>query len=138
MTYYKTNRSGYNTFVKDIAEKYGTNTSSGVKVGVHVTETIPVPVYPINLILAENFSQKHIDYISVDIEGMVCEVVADIDFDQYQIDIILLEMNPDSTESHELYRKLSELNYKMVYKGIGGGGDFLFYRKDVFGEAEIF
>ena len=59
-------------------------------------------------------------------------------FDQYQIDVILLEMNPDSLESHQLYRKLAGLNYQMVYKGIGGRGDFLFYRKDVFGEPAIF
>ncbi len=136
MTYYKTNRAGYNTFVKSIAEKYGT-APEGTG-GVYVTETLSVPIYPINMILAENFPEKHVDYISVDIEGMGCEVVSDIDFDQYQIDVILLEMNPDSLESHQLYRKLAGLNYQMVYKGIGGRGDFLFYRKDVFGEPAIF
>lgn len=135
LTYYRTNRAGYNTFVESRAKRYGVDI--GCALGVHVIDTISVETYPINLILAEQFPEKHIDFLSVDIEGLSCDVVSNIDFSQYQVDVILVEMSPDAMETRELYKKLVGLNYKMVYKGIGVGGDFLFYNKAVFGGEEI-
>lgn len=135
LTYYKTNRAGYNTFVESRAKRYGVD--MGCALGVRVTGKLSVEMYPINNILAEQFPEKHIDFLSVDIEGMSSDVVFDIDFSQYQVDVILVEMEPDSPEAYELYKKLIGLEYKMVYRGIGGGGDFLFYKKEVFGNEEV-
>ena len=128
-TYYKTPHAGYNTFVKEIADTYY-NRSIPV-------EEIKIPMKSIGSILAENFPDGHIDYMSVDVEGMGERIVNAIDFNKYSIDVILLEMEYDEEESKDLYLKLLNLGYVARYRGIGAGKDFLFYKKDVFGDQVI-
>lgn len=124
-TYYKTSHAGYNTFVKSIADQY-------VKKGIAVEE-IKIPMKDIGSILDENFPSGHIDYMSVDVEGMGVRIVNAIDFDRYRIDVMLLEMDFNQEESRKLYMKLLDLGYTSRYRGIGAGKDFLFFRTDVFG-----
>lgn len=124
-TYYKTNHAGYNTFVKEIADTYE---QRGISV-----EEIKVPMKYIGAILAENFPSGHIDYMSVDVEGMGTRIVDAIDFSRYVIDVILLEMDYNKEESRKLYLKLLNLGYTARYRGIGAAKDFLFYRAEVFG-----
>lgn len=71
-TYYKTKHAGYNTFVKEVADTYPAR-------GIDVTE-IKIPMKYIGSILEENFSSGHIDYMSVDVEGMRVRTVNAIDF----------------------------------------------------------
>lgn len=97
LTYYKTNRAGYNTFVESRAKRYGVD--MGCALGVRVTDTISVETYPINSILAEQFPEKHIDFLSVDIEGMSSDVVFDIDFNQYQVDVTMGQSENDCTST---------------------------------------
>lgn len=40
-------------------------------------------------ILEENFKDGHIDFMSVDVEGMGARIVNAIDFNWYDIDVIL-------------------------------------------------
>lgn len=124
-TYYKTPHAGYNTFVKEIADKY-------VKKGLPVEE-IKVPMKDIGSILDENFPSGHIDYMSIDVEGMGVRIVDAIDFNRYRIDVILLEMDFNKEESRKLYMKLLDLGYASRYRGIGAAKDFLFFRTSVFG-----
>ena len=128
-TYYKTKHAGYNTFVKEIADTYPAR-------NIDVQE-IKISMKYIGEILEENFKDGHVDYMSVDIEGMGVRVVNAIDFSKYKIDVILLEMDYDEEESRKLYLKLLDLGYIAKYRGIGAGKDFLFYRKDVFGTEDI-
>ena len=54
-------------------------------------------------ILEENFKDGHIDFMSVDVEGMGARIVNAIDFNWYDIDVILLEMDFNKEESRKLY-----------------------------------
>lgn len=128
-TYYKTNHAGYNTFVKEIAAKFKDKNLD--------VQEIKVPMKYIGDILDENFSSRHIDYLSVDIEGMGARVVNAIDFSKFIIDVILLEMDTDDDISRNLYVKLPNLGYIAQWRNIGNKKDFLFYRKDVFGKVEL-
>lgn len=125
MRYYKTNRAGYNTFIESIAKTYAQR-------GIEITETINVPVYGINNILRKYYPDGHIDYMSIDIEGMGEEVLFAINFDEFNIDVILAEMEFDTDFSREVYSKLINSGYKVKSRGIGLSKDFLFYKKDVF------
>lgn len=127
--YYKTPHAGYNTFVKEIADQY---VNKGLKV-----EELKVPMRDIASILDENFPSGHIDYMSVDVEGMGVRIVNAIDFERYSIDVILLEMDFDEEESRKLYMKLMNLGYISRYRHIGAEKDFLFFKKDVFGEDAL-
>lgn len=124
-TYYKTKHAGYNTFVKEVADTYPSR-------GIDVTE-IKIPMKYIGDILEENFPSGHIDYMSVDVEGMGVRIVNAIDFSRYTIDVMLLEMEFNDDESRKLYLKLLDLGYTARYRGIGAGKDFLFYKTSVFG-----
>lgn len=125
MTYYKTNRAGYNTFVKEIAAGYKEK-------GIEIVEEINIPMYSINGILEKYFPDGHIDYMSIDIEGMGDKVLDSIDFSKYDIDILLVEMEFASDFSRNVYLKLKDMGYVSQYRGIGSGKDFLFYKYDVF------
>ena len=124
-TYYKTNHAGYNTFLKEIADTYPDR-------GIEVKE-IKIPMKYICSILEENFPSGHIDFMSVDVEGMGERIVNAIDLNRYSIDVILLEMEYNKEESRKLYLKLLDLGYTARYRGIGAGKDFLFFKTDVFG-----
>lgn len=128
-TYYKTAHAGYNTFVKEIADTYA---DRGLKV-----EELSIPMRSIDSILRESFPSGHIDYMSVDVEGMGVRIVNAIDFNRYSIDVILLEMDYDKEESRKLYMKLLSMGYEARYRGIGAGKDFLFFKKSVFGSCEL-
>jgi hypothetical protein len=125
MTYYKTNRAGYNTFVEDLISDYENK-------GIQVVEKIIVPMLSINRILEQNFPDGHVDFMSMDIEGMGDIVVNSIDFNKFEIDVLLLEMEYNSELSRNLFIKLHELGYESQFRGIGGGKDFLFYKKAIF------
>lgn len=81
--YYKTKHAGYNTFVKEIADTYA---DRGLEV-----QKIKIPMVYIGDILKENFPDNHIDFMSVDVEGMGARIVNAIDLNKYDIDVILLE-----------------------------------------------
>lgn len=123
--YYKTPHAGYNTFLKEIADTYK---SRNLEV-----EEIKIPMKSISSILNENFPSGHIDYMSVDVEGMGARIVNAIDFSKFDIDVILLEMDFDKDESRNLYLKLLDLGYAARYRGIGAGKDFLFFKENLFG-----
>jgi FkbM family methyltransferase len=126
LTYYKTTRAGHNTFIKE-------NFSNKVKSGeISIIDKIEIPMRSIQSIIKEFFPEKHVDYISIDIEGMDTAVINSIDLTDIRVDVILIEMRPDSLESRNLYLKLHKLGYGMKYQGIGGEGDFLFFRNDLF------
>lgn len=128
-TYYKTPHAGYNTFVKEIADTYK---DRNLKV-----EEIKIPMKSISEILNENFPSGHIDYMSVDVEGMGVRIVNAIDFNKFNIDVMLLEMDFDKEESRKLYLKLLNLGYVARYRGIGAGKDFLFFKENVFGSEVL-
>lgn len=124
--YYKTKHAGYNTFVKEIADTYA---GRGLEV-----QKIKIPMVYIGDILKENFPDNHIDFMSVDVEGMGARIVNAIDLNKYDIDVILLEMDLDKEESRKIYMKLYEAGYTSRYRGIGAQKDFLFFKKDIFGD----
>ena len=123
--YYKTPHAGYNTFVKEIADTYKDRNLE--------VEEIKIPMKSISEILTENFPTGHIDYMSVDVEGMGVRIVNAIDFNKFNIDVMLLEMDFDKEDSRKLYLKLVNLGYAVRYRGIGAGKDFLFLKESVFG-----
>jgi hypothetical protein len=126
MTYYKTSRAGRNTFDYKMIRKL---VESGE---ITLLEEIEIPVRTANDVIEEFFSEKHIDYISIDAEGLGAFILESLNLTSMLIDVILVEMNPNDPKSRELYIKLDKLGYEMEYTNIGMGQDFLFYKKQVF------
>lgn len=125
LKYYKTNRAGYNTFAENRLNIFD-------KKGITVTEILSIPVYGINEILEKYFKDGHIDYMSIDIEGMDEEVLLALDFHKFSVDIILCEIEYDTDLSRKLFCKLIDMGYEVKWRGIGTAKDFLCYKKEIF------
>ncbi|NLX64572.1 MAG: hypothetical protein GX022_07360 [Clostridiaceae bacterium] len=125
MTYYKTTRIGRNSFLKDkiIADMQKIP-------DLRILEELSIPMYPVNRIIREHFADGHIDFISIDIEGMDCEVLESIDWDAVRIDVLLAELNPNSDRVSSFISWMGEKWYDYEFLA---DGMILFYRRDVFG-----
>ena len=79
------------------------------------TKTIKVPTKRMETIL-DDCQVKHINYLSVDVEGAEFEVIRSINFDKVFIDVIDFENNYDDV-SAPIIDYLSVLGYKIISHG---------------------
>jgi hypothetical protein len=64
-------------------------------------------------------SDIHIDFLSIDVEGLDFSVINSLDFEKYRPSIILIEHSDGDFEmiqDSELYRFMRNLDYKLVSK----------------------
>jgi FkbM family methyltransferase len=65
--------------------------------------------------ICDTYNIKHINYLTVDVEGAEFEVIKSINFDKVFIDVIDFENNYDDN-SEPIIRYLEEKNYKVIQK----------------------
>jgi hypothetical protein len=65
----------------------------------------------------DEYNIKHINYLSIDVEGAEFDVIKSINFDKLYIDIIDFESNYEE-ESKEIILYLQPKGYKVVYRTI--------------------
>lgn len=116
LTYYYINAgSTMNSFSKENLERIG--------MLKEVTREIPVQVKPLRTILDENLPADitHIDFLSIDVEGLELDVLKSHDWDKYQISAICVE-SPikflDELSEVPTHKYLSEMGYKPVAKTV--------------------
>jgi len=80
---------------------------------VPTERTIPVMCFPFNDILT-TINVTHIDYLSLDIEGLEVEVLENVNWEQVRIDIMTVEVNFTTTKVERLRRLLKPLGYREV------------------------
>jgi len=119
LEYYSFEEPALNSFDRSLSEER-------IKIGCKLKEKVIVKVEPINAILEKylplHTGDGHIDFISMDIEGLELRVLKTFDFEKYAPDYFLIEddgfENKDFMEFKDtlLYAVLSEKGYIVVAK----------------------
>ncbi|WP_236096811.1 FkbM family methyltransferase [Helicobacter magdeburgensis] len=116
MIYYSFNEPALNGFSTILKTKYDNHPL------YHLIDEIPVPVRSLESILDEYLPQKtHIDFLSVDVEGLDLEVLKSNNWDKYRPKVVVVECwNSDLENIYhtETYSFLSSQNYKLFAKTI--------------------
>lgn len=88
VTFYRMENRGWSTISPEHAK-------IGLSIGKskRLPEEIAVPCKTVNEILYSHFTDRIIDIISIDIEGIDAEVLKDIDFDRFRPKTIVVENN---------------------------------------------
>jgi len=125
MKYYKTSRIGRNSFIKENI----TNAMSKFP-DIKIIDEIEIPMRSINKILEEYFPDSHIDYLSIDVEGMDLEILEALNWESFCIDVILAELNPNIKTHSNFIEKMNSRGYdhKILSDSIN-----LFYLRKIFG-----
>jgi FkbM family methyltransferase len=114
LTYYIFNYPELNSFVKENVEEW--NGRGDIKVIKEVSLTT-MTIFEILEKYAKGI--KRIDLLSIDIEGMDLKVLKTIDFDYYEIKMILIEEGHKNIEkiiAGETYTYLQSKGYELVSK----------------------
>lgn len=105
-----------NTFDKTLAEA---RRAAGEK----IEKVIPIKVYPLNYLLEKYVPKgRHIDFITIDVEGFEQRILEKFDFDKYAPDYFLIEeldfvgCNFMKYNTSPLYRLLSSHGYGVAAK----------------------
>ena len=116
LDYYRMTLSPMNTFSKDFAE-------NAVKDGVKIIEVVKVPVITMKDLLDEYLPvRQHIDFLSIDCEGLDLSILQSNDWTKYRPDCILIEIHTAGknweipTCPVTLY--LKEQGYEFVGQGV--------------------
>lgn len=83
-------------------------------------EEIDVACYNINKILQEN-QFNHVDFFTIDTEGNEMYILKTIDFDAFDIDILLIENNYQTEEMNQFmiskgYKRIKKIGHDEVYR----------------------
>jgi hypothetical protein len=121
LEYYLFEESALNSFDKALSEQY-------INKGWKLKKKQLLKVNPINDVIKKYLpsDKTHIDFISIDVEGMDATILMSINFDKYVPDFFLVEddnllgRNIDYTTS-EIYNFLCERNYELVAKTLRTG-----------------
>ncbi|MDR1324376.1 MAG: FkbM family methyltransferase [Candidatus Margulisbacteria bacterium] len=115
LDYYVFEESALNCFDKNRAEEL-------IEIGWKLKEIIKVKCLSINDILERNFDKKHIDFITIDVEGMELQILQSLDFQKYAPDFFLIEENDFTNKDFmdykvtPIYVLLRQHNYIVVAK----------------------
>lgn len=116
MTYYSFNEPALNGFTPILKTKYDNHPL------YHLIDEISVPVKSLESILNEYLPQKtHIDFLSVDVEGLDLEVLRSNNWDKYRPKVVVVECwDSDLSNVYhtEIYSFLSSKNYRLFAKTI--------------------
>jgi FkbM family methyltransferase len=84
LMFYEFNPATLSTFVKTQAEEY-------IREGFALKQKNVIPVEPLKGILAKHLSHKHIDFMSIDVEGFELEVLKSNNWKEYRPTAICIE-----------------------------------------------
>ncbi|WP_133250645.1 FkbM family methyltransferase, partial [Helicobacter cinaedi] len=116
MIYYSFNEPALNGFSPILKTKYDNHPL------YRLIDEISVPVRSLESILDEYLPQEtHIDFLSVDVEGLDLEVLKSNNWDKYRPKVVVVECWDSDLENiyhTETYSFLSSQNYKLFAKTI--------------------
>jgi len=101
---------------KDYHERHIIRRDKEIKLKGGSSEIIEVNTKRLETILDEN-NIKHINYLSIDVEGAEFSVIKSINFNKVFIDIIGFENNYNDT-SNPIIKYLQNKNYKIINKSL--------------------
>ena len=112
LDYYRLSLSPMNTFSKEFAEK-------AIKDGVKLLEIVKVPVITMRELLDKYLpSKQHIDFFSIDCEGLDLSILQSNDWSLYRPDYILIEIHTNGKNWEILNcpvtKYLNEQGYEFV------------------------
>ena len=118
---------GYTEMLSGIKETYDNQHVERINSEINLTggkqNKITVNCFTLNHIL-EKYNYSIIDYLSIDTEGSEKEIITNIDFNKYHINVINFEVNYEN-ENYKLIQKyLLDNNFKF-YKKIQGDDVFI-------------
>jgi len=87
--------SGWNTFLKDEAEKREKET------GIKISKVVSIPLVHINDVMRENFN-PHPNLVSIDVEGLDLDILRSIDFEHFKPEVICIESITFSMNNEEM------------------------------------
>ena len=76
----------------------------------------------LNDLLKKHDAPKNIDYLSVDTEGSVYEILSHFDFDAYNIKVITVEHDYSPTRQ-KIYKLMTQKGYQRKYLGFSKWDD---------------
>lgn len=80
-----------------------------------IDEVIKVPVIPINDVLAKHFSDRELDFVSLDVEGLDLQILQSFDFTRWRPKVLCVETITYS-EQHK-GQKIPEIERVLLDKG---------------------
>ncbi len=112
LTFYCFDEPALNTFNKKVADDRNTGNP------YRIIQTIDVPIKTLAQILQENLPQgQHIDFFSIDVEGLDLDVLRSNDWNLYQPQYLLVEdtkftiQQPSDSEIHQY---LNQIGYSII------------------------
>ena len=112
--------SGYTEMISGLASYYDTrHTERLAYENKHTNSTtamITVPTQRLETIF-DQYNIKHVDYLSIDVEGAEFEVIKSINFDKVTIDVIGFENNYNDV-SIPIVEYLEARNYHIIHKSM--------------------
>jgi FkbM family methyltransferase len=112
--FYSFEEPALNSFDEKVSEER-------IEGGWKFRKKIAVKTAPVNEVLGENLPKgQHIDFMSIDIEGLDFEILKSLDWERYKPDFLLvedLEIVDKGTigyESSEMYKFLEGKNYSII------------------------
>jgi FkbM family methyltransferase len=115
LDYYRMSSSPMNTFSREFAEK-------AQKEGVNIVEVVKIPVITLCDLLDKYLPPgQHIDFISIDCEGLDLSILQSNDWSKYRPDFILIEIHSDGRNweipSCSVTQYMREQGYEIVGQG---------------------
>ena len=95
----------------------------------HKESNYKVKTIRLSSLLDEINAPNNIDYLSIDTESTEPQVLAGIDFCRYKFKVITIEHNFINKNRSIIYKRLSSLGYKRVFKEISRWDDWYIYEK---------
>ena len=116
LDYYRMSLSAMNTFSKEFAEK-------AVDQGFKIVDEVKVPVVTLRALLDECLPKgQHIDFMSVDCEGMDLTILQSNDWTQYRPDYVLVEIHTGGKNWEipgcPVTRYMNEQGYEFAGQGV--------------------
>lgn len=109
--FYTFQEQAFNTFSKEAYEKY-------ISQLIPFARTIEIETAPLAKVLESHVTKKqHIDFMSIDVEGLDLKVLQSNDWNKYRPDYILVEIHSHSIESvhdSEVYNYLVKQGYALI------------------------
>ncbi|MBL7780872.1 MAG: FkbM family methyltransferase [Saprospiraceae bacterium] len=112
LTFYCFNEPALNTFNKQVAEERNTGKP------YRIVKSIDVPIKTLSQILQENLPQgQHIDFISIDVEGLDLDVLRSNDWSLFRPSYILVEdtrFHIKQVSQSEINNYLESIGYQII------------------------
>ncbi len=112
LTFYCFDEPALNTFDPALARKRNTGRP------YRIVQEVQIPIQPLSTILNQHLSpNQHIDFFTIDVEGLDLEVLRSNDWTRYAPSFVLVEdtdFQPERASDSEMYRFLKEQGYNIV------------------------